>query len=210
MRPIKILGGQSSSENPWGRTQYDALETKIQRRLSDGFNLLASYRLSKLFEDTAFWGPEISGPVPEHKLGGADRPHKLSVSSVWDLPIGHGRAFFKSMPRIVDAVAGGWELTGQFTIQSGAPIVFSTDSFYDGTDFHLRRGNRTLDRWFDTSHFVKFPNSNPGPASRIFSALITGRPVRTIPGTPSMRISGITCGAIQRAGRMFERAVSMN
>jgi hypothetical protein len=39
-------------------------------------------------------------------------------------------------------------------------VVFSTDSFYDGSDFHLSRGQRTLDRWFDTSHFVKFPNSN--------------------------------------------------
>ena len=160
LRPIKILGGQSRSENPWGRTQYDSLQAKVQRRLSAGFSLLASYTLSKLFEDTAFWGPEISGPITEHKLGGEDRPHKVAVSSVWELPVGHGRAFFTDTPKVVDAVAGGWELTGQFTIQSGAPVVFSTDSFYDGADFHLNRGDRTLDRWFDTSHFVKFPNSN--------------------------------------------------
>jgi hypothetical protein len=76
------------------------------------------------------------------------------------MPIGRGRTFFGNMPGLAEAVAGGWELTGQFTIQSGAPVVFSTDSFYDGVDFHLRRGERTLDRWFDTSHFVKFPNSN--------------------------------------------------
>src|SRR5262249_40295041 len=53
-------------------------------------------------------------------------------------------------------------LTGQYVIQSGTPIVFSNDtpSFYDGKDFHLDRGKRTLTRWFDTSHFVKFPNAN--------------------------------------------------
>jgi len=177
LRPIKILGGQKSSDNPWGKTQYDAMEAKIQRRLTDGFSLLASYTLSKLFEDTAFWGPEISGPVAEHKLGGEDRPHKLAVSSIWRFPVGRDRAFLSDMPGAAEAVLGGWELTGQFTIQSGAPIVFSTDSFYDGADFHLNRGDRTLDRWFDTSHFVKFPSA--GDDLSIFPAW-TG--VQNLPG----------------------------
>jgi hypothetical protein len=160
LRPLKILGGQGRSDNPWGQTQYDALQAKIQRRFSNGYSLLAAYTLSKLFEDTSFWGPEISGPITEHKLGGEDRPHKLSIASIYELPIGRHKKLFSSMPKVVDAVLGGWELTGQYTIQSGAPIVFGTDSFYDGQDFHLERGERTLTRWFDTSHFVKFPGAN--------------------------------------------------
>jgi len=160
LRPLKLLGGQNRNDNPWGKTQYDALEAKIQKRFSNGFNLLGAYTFSKLFEDTSFWGPEISGPIPEHKLGGEDRPHKISIASIYELPIGRNKKFFAKMPKAMDTVLGGWELSGQFTIQSGAPIVFDDTSFYDGADFHLNRGERTLSRWFDTSHFVKFPNSN--------------------------------------------------
>lgn len=157
LRPLKMIGGQGRGENPWGKNQYDAMLVKIQRRFKNGFSFLAAYTFSKLFEDTSFWGPEISGPIPEHKLGGEDRPHKLSLSSIYELPVGRGKLFFSGMPRVLDAMFGGWELTGQYTIQSGAPVVFGTDSFYDGQPFGLERNQRTLDRWFDTSHFVRFP-----------------------------------------------------
>jgi outer membrane receptor protein involved in Fe transport len=160
LRPLKLLGNQGMSDNPWGKTQYDSLQARIQRRFSNGFSLITAYTFSKLFEDTAFWGPEISGPIPEHKLGGEDRPHKLSLAPIYELPFGRHKKFFSEMPKLADAILGGWQLTGQFTIQSGAPIVFGNDSFYDGEDFHLSRGDRTLSRWFDTSHFVKFPNAN--------------------------------------------------
>jgi hypothetical protein len=159
MRPVKVLGGQVRANNPWGKNQYDALQTKIQRRFNRGFSVLFAYTLSKLFEDTSFWGPEVSGPLAEHKLGGEDRPHKVSLAPILELPFGRGRKYGGAMPKALDAVAGGWQLSGQFTIQSGTPTVFGTDSFFDGQDFHLARNDRTLARWFDTTRFVKFPNS---------------------------------------------------
>ncbi len=158
LRPIKVLGGVGRNSNPWGKNRYDAMEVKIEHRFRQGFSLITAFTWSKLFEDTSFWGPEISGPVIEHKLGGEDRPFKLSVAPIYELPVGRGKKHLGTMPRIADAVLGGWELTGHFTIQSGAPVVFGTDSFYDGKDFHLPRNKRTLDRWFDTSHFAAFPN----------------------------------------------------
>ncbi|MBL8231462.1 MAG: TonB-dependent receptor [Bryobacterales bacterium] len=159
LRPIKILGGQSRANNPWGVNQYDALQAKVQRRFNKGFSVLAAYTFSKLFEDTSFWGPEISGPIAEHKLGGEDRPHKLSLAPIVEIPVGRGKKVGGSMPKVLDAVAGGWQISGQYTIQSGTPTVFGTDSFFDGQDFHLPRNERTLARWFATEHFVKFPNS---------------------------------------------------
>ncbi len=67
--------------------------------------------------------------------------------------------FASNMPKALDWIAGGWQMSGQYIVQSGTPIVFGTDSFFDGQNFGLSRNERTLDRWFDTSHFVKFPNS---------------------------------------------------
>jgi hypothetical protein len=177
LRPIKILGGQVRSNNAWGINQYDALQVKVQRRFSKGFSMLFAYTFSKLFEDTSFWGPEVSGPVAEHKLGGEDRPHKVSLAPIWEVPVGRGKWVGRDMPKVLNAIAGGWQLSGQYTIQSGTPVAFGTDSFFDGQDASIARNDRTLARWFATEHFVKFPNSNDSLA--LFPAW-TG--VHSLPG----------------------------
>ncbi|MBI4890830.1 MAG: TonB-dependent receptor [Acidobacteria bacterium] len=160
MRPIKVFGGQVRNGNQWGQNRYDAFEGKIERRYRNGFSVIASYTFSKLFEDTSFWGAEISGPITEHKLGGEDRPHKLSVAPIYNLPFGRGRKFGNSMSKWLDAFAGGWQASGQYIVQSGSPVVFDTNSFFDGAEFAYDRGTRTLDKWFDTTHFIKFPGAN--------------------------------------------------
>jgi len=66
------------------------------------------------------------------------------------------------MNKVLDAVVGGWQLSGQFNIQSGVPVVFNTnDSFwFSGHDFALPRDQQSLNRWFDTSQFQRFPDKN--------------------------------------------------
>jgi hypothetical protein len=41
----------------------------------------------------------------------------------WELPFGHGRAFANSLSRGVDAVVGGWALSGIFNFESGLPFT---------------------------------------------------------------------------------------
>jgi hypothetical protein len=158
IRPLKLFGGQSISDNPKGRTHYDALETKIQRRFANGYSFIASYTYSKLIEITSFLGTQLAGRQ-EHKIGGEDTPHKLSISSIYELPIGRDRKLFRNMPRPLDAFIGGWEVTGQYTFESGLPVVFGTDSFFDGHRPVLHGQDPSLSQWFDTSHFFKFPGS---------------------------------------------------
>jgi len=159
LRPVKILGDITLDDNPWGRNQYDAMLVKIEHRFRGGFSIINSFTWSKLFEDTSFWGPEAAGRVAEHKLGGEDRPFRLSIAPIWDFPIGRGKKVWGTMPKAMDQVLGGWELAGQFHIQSGVPVAFS-DSFFDGKNFSLPRDQQTLDRWFDTTHFLRFPDRN--------------------------------------------------
>jgi hypothetical protein len=55
----------------------------------------------------------------------------------------------------------GWQLTGQYSLQSGSPIGFPNNTFFfDGQNFSLSRDKRTLSQWFDTSHFYPFPSKN--------------------------------------------------
>jgi hypothetical protein len=159
LNPIPLLGA-INQDRPTGKNGYDALQTKIERRYSSGLSLIAAFTWSKLFEDTAFLGPQIAGPRIEHKLGGEDRPFVLALTGIWDLPFGRGRHWGASLSRPLDLLVGGWEITGNYSASSGVPVVFSTDSFYSGQSAALSGKDRTLKRWFDTSQFVAFPNRN--------------------------------------------------
>ena len=119
---------------------------KVEHRFSKGFAVINSFTWSKLFEDTSWTGPEIAGRHVEHKLGGEDRPFRLSIAPIWEIPIGRKQALGKSMPKVLDAVVGGWQLSGQFAIQSGVPVVFSTDSFFSGKDFALPQRSAELEQ----------------------------------------------------------------
>lgn len=162
LRPIGVVGGDNLTENdnPIGSTQYDALHVKVEHRFSKGFSVINSFTWSKTFDNTSFWGPQISGYVLEHRLADQDRPFHLSVAPIWDLPFGHNRAFGKNLPKALDFIAGGWSASGNYTIQSGTPVTFGTASFFSGQDFSLQRDQRTLNQWFDTSAFMPFPSSS--------------------------------------------------
>ncbi len=181
VRPVTILGDITRNLNPEGRNQYDALLMKAEHRFKKGFSLIAAFTWSKLFEDTSFIGPEIAGHV-EHKLGGEDRPLHLSIAPVWEIPVGRGRKLGNSMPKLLDAVAGGWEISGQYNSQSGVPVAFNaTDSFfYDGKNIALPGGEQNLDRWFDTSHFYRFPDRSCDAACLAAYPAWTG--VQNLPG----------------------------
>jgi hypothetical protein len=155
---VKILDGMTMNLYPWGQNQYDAMLAKIEHRFSKGFAVINSFTWSKLFEDTSWTGPEIAGRNVEHKLGGEDRPFRLSIAPIWEIPIGRKQALGKGMPKVLDAIVGGWQLSGQFSIQSGVPVVFSTDSFFSGKDFALPKDQQSLSKWFDTSQFQRFPD----------------------------------------------------
>ena len=160
-----LLGQISMNGIPVGTNRYDALLVKVEHRFSKGFSIINAFTWSKLYEDTTLLGSEIAGAAVEHKLGGEDRPLHLSVAPIWELPIGRGQRFGGSMPKIANAVAGGWELTGQFTLQSGVPVVFSNDSFFSGKNFALPRDKQSLNQWFDTSQFLPFPSKNTNIAT---------------------------------------------
>jgi len=169
-----------AESNPSGKNQFDAGLGKIERRFSKGFSILTSFTWSKLFEDTSFLGPQIAGYHVEHKLGGEDRPFHLTVSPIWDIPVGRRQRYGTAMPKWADAIIGGWELSGTYNIQSGVPVVFSTAGFFCGRDFSLPRGKQSLTQWFDTTCFYPFPSANTTVAQLASYPAWTG--VQSLPG----------------------------
>jgi len=113
LRPLLLLNNQDKSDIPYEHTRYDALETKLQKRFTGGFSILAGYTWSKLFENTSFLGTQLAGNL-EHKIGGEDRPNAFTLAAIAALPVGRDKKFFSGMPRLLDYALGGWELTTRF------------------------------------------------------------------------------------------------
>jgi hypothetical protein len=162
VRPLTLRGDTDMKNFPIGRQGYDGMLVKVQRRFSKGFSMLTSFTWSKYFDESSFLGPQVAGLVFNHTLGGEDRPFHLSVAPTWDLPFGRNRAIGKNMPKVLDLLAGGWEASGTFNIQSGTPVSFdkSDSAFFRGGNVALPHDKQSLDQWFDTSAFLRFPSQN--------------------------------------------------
>jgi len=181
LNPNPLFGGINEN-NPTGKNQYDAGLGKIERRFKNGFSIIASFTWSKLFEDSAFQGGNqlASQGAIEHKLGGEDRPFHLNVAPIWNIPVGRKQHFGAAMPKWADAIAGGWELSGNYNIQSGVPVVFSTPAFFSGKDFALPGGKQSLSQWFDTTQFYPFPSKSTSIATLQSYPTWTG--IQNLPG----------------------------
>jgi len=61
-----------------------------------------------------------------------DRPHRLSFGASYLLPCGRTGAWGREWNGPVNAVAGGWQVSGTYQYQSGFPLTFG-NLYYDGS-----------------------------------------------------------------------------
>ncbi len=119
--------------------------------------------------------------------------HIFSLNGIWDLPFGRGQKFGGGWHPALNAVAGGWRLSGIVRLLSGAPF-----SVVSGRDFALVGAGRnlgpqrpdvvgewklpgghsrgeTISRYFNTDAFTR--NAGPGKEGQFGNAgrnIITG------------------------------------
>src|SRR5262249_33091232 len=88
---------------------------------------------------------------PEKVIADADFTHRFVLSTIYELPFGHGRKWFSQMRRIPDALFGGWQLQGWFEGQTGDTLGFGNAIFIgDLHNIELPVSDRRAERWFNT------------------------------------------------------------
>ncbi len=150
----------------YGRANYHALVTSLERRFSSGLTVLAGYSWQKsldILSNTAFEGNGNAYPFGEidkdYGPSNFDRRHRLTASFNYMLPYkGKGA---------LGVVAGGWQTNGIVTMQSGGPLniangvdISRTGIGQDRVDIVGKpkladgraKGEQIL-RWFDTAAF---------------------------------------------------------
>lgn len=148
LRPYPQFGSIRVSE-PIGYSWYHALQTRLDRRMANGFTFQLGYTWSKLMEATEFLN--AADPAPYETISALDRRHRLTMSGIWEIPVGRNRRFGSSLPGIVNVFVGGWQLGGVVVRQSGPPLDFGNAIFTGNLkDIELPKGERDVDRWFNT------------------------------------------------------------
>ena len=136
LRPFPQIGyiNMDSYLQNLGQSTYEALEARLDKRFSNGLNILASYTFSKTLTDAdviqPYWstlqnGGAVQNPEnlrAEKCVSSEDTPNNLAVSYIYELPIGRGKKFLGSVSRPVDMLIGGWSYSGILHYESGQPM----------------------------------------------------------------------------------------
>jgi Carboxypeptidase regulatory-like domain/TonB-dependent Receptor Plug Domain len=112
-----------------GYSNYNALQLRLQKRMSYGLSFQVNYAWSKSL-DTGTGNGHGSGidiyqnaysPSANYGLSDFNSANTLVGQIVYELPFGHGRQFALHGP--LDQIAGGWRLSSLFQWHSGVPFT---------------------------------------------------------------------------------------
>jgi hypothetical protein len=148
LEPYPEFGNIQETESN-GYSHYNALQLQVSKRFSRGYTVNVAYTFSKMMDATGYLN--ASDATPWYGISTYDRPQRIAISSVWELPVGRGRTFLSNMPKGLDYVIGGWELTAAFTYQSGDALNWGNIIFNGNLhDIPLSSSQRGVDHWFNT------------------------------------------------------------
>ncbi len=162
-----------------GRSNYNAMNLRLEHRTGHGLFFLANYTFSKALDDVGgVEGSSIGGiggntvgmkqnqtvdPLTDnYGVSPLDETHVLRFSYNWEIPVGRGKKWLGSGNtlgrKVADYVVGGWQLAGLGSYRSGRPVMF------DFASSGLNAGNLRIERTYGT-----FATSDPNVVNPLFT-----------------------------------------
>jgi hypothetical protein len=165
---------------PWGNATFHSLQMQLERRMTHGLLLIASYAYGKTLTDVPTstgdkGGTTVQNPFCFNSCEKGDPTFDLrqrfTANVIYELPFGRGRKFM-TRGGAADVVLGGWDMASIFTRQSGRPmtVVQAGDPLNTGQNngrVNYVSGskyvdNASLNLWFNTAAFAAPPPYAPG------------------------------------------------
>ena len=188
--PNSFFNSQFHSLFAWrsiGNASYHALQATLRRSMSHGVQFDLNYTWSKSIDLTSdavrigFNGGLSSGlggiintwaPNQLRGVSDFDSTHQFNANWILELPFGRGKALAANASGALNAIIGGWELSGITRWTTGFPANISNGATWP-TDWQLP-GNATL---IGTPHTKTTKSSDAnGPFVSVFPA-----PLQTLP-----------------------------
>ncbi|WP_308419059.1 TonB-dependent receptor [Silvibacterium dinghuense] len=173
VRPFPGFGGTAYT-NYAGSSNYNSFQTKLEKRMSSGFDFLATYTYAHSLDDaptplgsTGDGGYRNTNLLPiiyDYSNSAWDTRQRFTFNTYYELPFGKGRKYL-NQNAIADTVIGGWAANLTFQAQTGNP-------------------------------FTVYPN-NSGPSGGSTRAIRIGDPFKS-GGTPNSTNPDVTCATKTR------------
>lgn len=161
--PYPQFGAVTTTNND-GTSWYHSLQARLERRFNGGLTMNLAYTWSKFMEKLTYLN--AGDAAPSQCLGLQDTPHRIVVSSIYELPFGRKHHFLSGVNGVVDGIIGGWQLQGIYTYQTGIPLAFPDATLF--TDQGVALSDRNPSRWFNTSAFLTTTSLQPQNHLRTF------------------------------------------
>jgi hypothetical protein len=168
--PFMIFNPQFSALAAYssiGLGDYHAMQWTIRKRFSSGLLFDLNYTWSKSIDlgstgeagvcnptcnpATASYSGFIQNtwnPSQMRSVSSYDTTHQVNAYGVYQLPIGRGMKFGSNMNKLLDAIVGGWQISGTYRQTSGLP-------------FSMGNGQRWPTNWEVSD--IATPNGQPIP-----------------------------------------------
>lgn len=112
------------------KSNYNALQVYVQKNMSSGLYFLVDYTWSKQLDNSMANMITLAGTAPrssynlrpEYAVDVAHDPQVVNLTFIYGLPFGRGKALGGSVNPALDAMIGGWQLSGILTYNAGAPL----------------------------------------------------------------------------------------
>ena len=218
-----------NSRNAEAGANYNSVQAQLSRRYSRGLSFSAAYTFAKnLSDNQGTLGAYGTNPASfSDEQGGyyatwagnraldygnvtGTRRQRFLLTGLTDVPVGRGRQFGGTMPRALDAVVGGWQLTNIFVWQSGpflTPFIPFGDADPSGTGSgilyqrsqrpdRVAKGNtgaQNRHQWFNTGAFAC-------PGGGGFSTLQAGGCTVGVHSAPIGRFGTESVGSVEGPG----------
>jgi hypothetical protein len=154
LRPFPQYDAVNTTTNE-GYSWYHSLQMRMDRRFSAGYTLGASYTYSKFLEAIDLLN--AGDPAPAEMISPDDRPHRLTVTGIYELPFGQGKKMLGDTNSFVSKVVSGWQFSGIYAYQSGPPLGNWGNVIFNGKlgGVRLPGGLQQVEKWINTAGFER-------------------------------------------------------
>ncbi|MFN0172046.1 MAG: carboxypeptidase regulatory-like domain-containing protein [Bryobacteraceae bacterium] len=137
--PFALFNEQVATYNAYtsdGRGNYHAMQWTVRKRLGNDLRFDFNYTWSKSIDLNSnsartygvlphSWDPNLIRGVSDY-----DVTHAANAFAIWELPVGRGKRFASSSRGPLQAILGGWQLSGSLFQSSGLVGAVSNGSVW--------------------------------------------------------------------------------
>ncbi|MCA1624665.1 MAG: carboxypeptidase-like regulatory domain-containing protein [Acidobacteria bacterium] len=130
------------------KSNYNGAVFSLRQRLGETLSYDINYTFSKSMDDasglqtgTSYGSQFILNPLRQednYAPSDFDARHVVNANFILQIPFGRNRAFFSGMNKVVDALLGGWQLSGVYRFNTGLPISSPFDAEQWATNWNAQ------------------------------------------------------------------------